>query len=65
METTGSDAIAAENKVYCMAHTVLGSSELVITVAETTSLHMLQTSILVPWSLRLPKELVSEIQVLS
>lgn len=48
METTGSDAIAAENKVYCMAHAVLGSSELVITAAETMSLHMLQTSILAP-----------------
>lgn len=48
METTGLDAIAAENKAYCMAHTVLGSSELVIIAAETTSLHMLRTSILVP-----------------
>lgn len=65
MKTTGLDAIAAENKVYyCMAYTVLGSSELVI-AAETTSLHMLRTSILVPSFLRLPKELVSKIQVLS
>ena len=50
MKTTGLDAIAAENKVYyCMAYTVLGSSELII-AAETTSLHMLRTSILVPSS---------------